>query len=275
MFTKIFTFLLFFTFSIAQAQDLLVTVKFDTLNCKIGKMTNDFYPITFVTEDEEMNGLIHRDSVFYLKKDVFRGLNDNRLRPWYPLVELGFDGGGAYKFGKFRMDDDLTDKSETSARTGLYIETDLTYYVSQRIGYGLKYNYRSLLEGDIRYQYFGPMIAFRFPEKTRPRHFFFNFSGGIGWMVQKNAPVQLMSLRPRIEMHAHSLSCNFDIGYAFKWSKHVSVRVKASCNIGYPGFVRIENLSDYVTASGIPLEIGDYCHNMNTVNITAGFLFHK
>ena len=274
IFLKMLAFQLLCSFPV-MAQDLLITSRRDTLNCKMGKMRNDHYPITFVVEDEEITGLIHKDSVFFFKKNVFRGLEDNRLRPWYPLVEIGFDAGSAHQFGKFRIDDDLTDKSDFGARTGYCFGTDLTFYISKRVGYGLKYNHRPLLDGGVRYQYFGPTMVFRFLERKKSNHLFFSLSGGIGWMVQKNAPVQLLLTRPRIEMQAKSFSGDLTAGYSFKMSKHVSVRVKASCNIGYPGFVRVQDIQKYVEPSAAPLAIDGYCHNMNTINLTAGFSFHK
>ena len=267
--------LLYFCLFSANAQDLVITTKRDTLNCTLGKLKNDFYPIKFVIEDSVFSGLIHKDSVFFFKKDVFRELNNNRLRPWYPLVEIGFDAGFAHHFGKFRIDDDLTNKGSFGARTGWFLGTDLTYYISKRIGYGIKYNYRSLLDGDICYQYVGPMMVFRFLERKKSGHFFFNYSAGLGWMVQKNAPVQLYLLRPRIEMRARSLSGNITAGYSFRLSKHVSARVQASCTMGYPSFVKIMGLENIVQPWDHPLETGGYCHNMNTFHLTAGFSFHK
>jgi len=264
----------FFCSASVKAQDLLITNKYDTLNCRLEKLRNDHYPITFVVGDEKIKGYIHKDSVVFFKKKVFRGLDDNRFRTWYPTFEIGFDAGVVYQFGKFRIDDDLTNKTDFFARTGLFFGTDLTYYFSNRIGYGLKYNYRSLLDGDIQYHYFGPLMAFRFLERKQSNHFFFNFSGGIGSMVQKNAPIQLILIRPRITMKAHSFSGTIAAGYQFKISDRVSFRLQASCNLGYPGFVKIENLSSYAKPSDVPLAIDDYCHNMNTVNFTAGFAFH-
>jgi len=258
-----------------MAQDLLVTIRRDTLNCSLGKLKNDRYRLTFVMDEEIIKGFIHKDSILFYKKNAFRGLDDNRLRPWYPLVEMSFDAGGAYQFGKFRIDDDLTDKSEFGARTGLYLGTDLTYYFNKRIGYGLKYNYRSLLGGDIQYQHFGILMAFRFLERKQSHHWFFNFSGGVGWMIQKNAPIQLVLLRPRIEMHARAFSGDVAVGYRFRLSRNVSAHVKASCNIAYPGFVKIMDISKYANPGDKFLEIDGYCHNMNTVNITTGFTFHK
>jgi hypothetical protein len=93
-------------------------------------------------------------------------------------------------------------------------------------------------------------------------------------MVQKNAPIQRYYERPRIEMHAKSLAGDVAVAYHIKCSKHVNLRLKASCQIGYPGFVKIVNITQFVKASDEPLDIGNYCNNMNTIQVTAGFIFH-
>ena len=260
---------------IMKAQDLLVTTKLDTLNCKMGELKDDHYPITFYLDDEMLEGSIHKDSIFYFKKDVFWALDNNKLRKWYSLVELAFDVGGIHQFSKFRIEDDLSDKSDFATRTGFYAGTDLTVYVSRHIGYGVKYNYRSLLEHDVKYQYVGLLMAVRLIKKDKPGHLFFNASAGHGWMIQKDAPIQIMEARPRIEMSAKSLSGDITAGYRYKLSKRVSAHVKLSYNIGYPGFIRVSHIAKYALASDIPLAVEGYCDNMNTLNLTAGFSFHR
>jgi len=286
---KRFVFLFFVIMAYAssgKAQHLIVTTDFDTLNCKIGKLQDNQYPVTFMLDDEEINGLIHKDKIFYMERNVFRNYKDNRFRPWYPVLDLGIDGGVTHQTGTFQIFDDLTEKSDFSARTGFIAGVDLTYYVSKGIGYGLKYNYRSLLGGDVRYQYVGPTMVFRFWEKSKmntfrfrnvnkTNHFFLCFSAGLGWIVQKNAPIQLDMIRPRIEMHAKTLAGEIAAGYHYRFSNKVSARIKASFNIGYPGFIKIMDIEKYVRPNARPLEIGDYCNNMNTINLSAGFTFHN
>lgn len=86
-----------------KAQDFLVTIQRDTLNCKIGKMEGDFYPIEFKWDDELMQGTIHKDSILYFKRNMFRSMDDNRLRPWYPVVHLSLNLGGGRQFGPLRV----------------------------------------------------------------------------------------------------------------------------------------------------------------------------
>jgi len=269
-----------------MSQHLIITSDFDTLNCKIGKLTDNHYPIRFMSDGEEMTGLIHQDDVIYMEKNVFRNLKDNRFRPWYPVVDVGIDGGITHHVGLFQIFDDLTEKNNFGARTGFVLGADVTYFVSKRIGYGLKYNYRSLLGGDIFYQYCGPMMVFRFWENNKmntfryrnvnkTNHFFLSFSGGIGWMIQKNAPIQLEFVRPRIEMHAKALSGELAAGYNLRFSHKVSTRIKASYNIGYPNFIKVMDIEKLVGPSEPTIDIGDYCNNMNTLSLSIGFTFHN
>jgi len=260
-----------------QAQDMLVTINRDTLNCNLGKLNKDNqYPIEFIVDEDKgelLTGYIHMDSVLFFRKSMFRSLRDNRLRPWYSMVDLGLEAGVAHQFGAFRMEDDLTDKSPFATRTGWYVGADLTLYVTKPVGYGLKYNYRSLLDGDIIYHYVGPaMVIRRFTNKRS--HLFFGLSAGLGYMEQKNAPVEYFLIRPKIELHASCLAGDVSVGYHLNLSRSVSARFKLSGIIGYPGFVKVLN-SPVVNKGDKQVDIGLYGNNINSVNLTVGFTFHR
>ena len=265
------------TSTTVNAQDFLVTVSRDTLNCKLGKMKDGLYPITFYFNDELHEGTIHQDSILTIKKDAFRNMQSNRLRPWYPFVEFQLDGGMMHQFGPLRLDDDLTSKSEISARTGSITSVSLTYYMNELIGYGLKYSYRQQLGGDLKSHYFGGLLNLRFWGNSRKNHAFLSFSGGLGAMYQINAPIKLDPSdenTTRIEMSARSFVGDIGVGYKMKLSKNISVHAKLSTMIGYPGFIRIDDIPARPAGSK-PLELGHYCHNMNSVNLTIGFSLHE
>jgi len=262
----------------ADAQDMLVTVRRDTLNCKIGKLHNEFYPITFLLDDTTMTGQIHVDSVLYFRKGVFRGLYDNRLRPWYSFLDLDIDAGLSNQTGTFRIEEQMADKGLFSTRSGYYLGADLIYWVSKRIGYGLRYDYRMLLSGDLNYQYVGPSMSFRFYEDNRRNNVYFSFSAGYGWMVQKNAYIDMNradgALTP-IEMHANALSGSVSLAYNYRLAKNLSAHAKVSYNLGYPDFIRVQDITKLVQANDKPLELDGYCVSMNTLNLTLGVTFHK
>ena len=258
------------------SQDLLVTQRKDSINCDVGVLDEKgFYPFIFMMDGKRMEGLIHKDSVLLVRKKLFRSLYSNRLRPWYPLLEIGIDAGVAHQLGAFRQDPDLTSGSGFQARTGYYIGADITYFVSKRIGYGVKYNYRSLLGGDLSYNYLGPLVHIRFWSPKRKNNLFFMASVGYGWMEQKDAPVQVGLTRPRITMSAKAVSGDISVGGNLLLSKAVSLRVKLSGIVGFPSFKRVKDIQKYVQASDEPLELGSYCDNMNSINLSVGFTFHK
>ena len=269
--------------AVIQAQDFVVTIHRDTLNCQLGRLKNDVYPIKFLLDDEVFEGTIHKDTIMFFRRNVFRDMYSNRLRSWYPHVDLGFDAGAAHQVGPFRTDllkapnsrTDRSDWSDFKFRTGLSLGTNITYYFSKTIGYGLKYNYRSLLGGDVQYQYVGPTMAFRFWNENRRDHIFLAFSAGYGRVRQKEAPVQIELVTRYMEMTANCLAGDVSVGYKHRFSRSISAYVKLSGTVGYPGFVRVMEISKYVQGSDKPLVLGTYCHNINAIQLTAGFSFHR
>jgi hypothetical protein len=262
-----------------RAQDLVVTVRYDTLNCKLGKLTGDYYPIKFIWDDGQVSGMIHKDTVLYHRKNIFRGLDDNRLRPWYPTVSLGVDAGAGRQFGPLRTgltEDFKPEKGSSSDRNGFYAGVDLAVYLSARAGYGLRYHYRSLLGGDIRQNYAGPMTAFRFWDRKRKNHWFMYLSAGYGRMVHRNAMVKVGTREPEpVRLTAGTLAGDIAAGYDLKLSRKVSARFKLSLTMAYPGYVRIFDYAGINPGGAHPApDISGYCHNMNSVNLSVGFGFH-
>ena len=262
-----------------KAQDFLITINRDTLNCKMGKITNDFYPIEFKLDDELMTGMIHKDSILYYKKNMFRSLNDNRLRLWYPTVSFGINIGGSRQFGELRVG--LTDgfeakKGSSSGRNAFYAGVDLVAYLTALTGYGLKYHYRNMLGGDIQQHYVGPMIAFRFWDKEKKNHWFTHFSVGYGRMTHNNAMVKIGTKDPEpINLTANTVAGDIAAGYNLKISKHFSTQFKLSLTMAYPDYVRISDYTKVNPGGASPApDISGYCQNMNSVNFSVGVGFH-
>ena len=262
-----------------KAQDFLVTMQRDSLNCKLGKLEGDFYPIEFKLDDELMTGMIHKDSVLYFKKNMFRSMDDYRLRPWYPLVSLGINVGGAHQFGPLRVgltEDFNPKKGDFTDRNEFYAGADLAVYLSQLTGYGLKYHYRSMLGGDIQQNYIGPMLSLRFWDSKRRNHWIVHGSVGYGRMVHDNAMIKIGTKEPEpIKLTANMLAGDVGVGYNLKLSRNLSTQFKLSVTIGYPDYVRILDYSRINPGGADPApDISGYCHNMNSVNLTVGFAVH-
>lgn len=262
-----------------NAQDFLVTIQKDSLNCKIGKLTGDFYPIEFILDDELMNGMIHKDSVLFFKKNMFRSIDDTRLRPWYPRVTYGINIGGGRQFGQLRvgLTEDLNPQwGSSSDRNVFYAGSDLVIYLSALTGYGIKYHYRSMLGGDIQQHYVGPMFSLRFWDNDRKNHWFLQCSAGLGAMSYTDAAVKLGQDKSiNIKLTAKTLAGDIAVGYNKKLSRNISSLFKLSLTMGYPDFVRIFDDTRINPSGTDPLpDISGYCQNMNSVNFSVGFEFY-
>ena len=288
-----FTFLLVFFVRpfICHGQDFLVTTRLDTLNCKIGKLADDHYLIKFIDNEHIITGKIHKDSVLYYRKNLFRSMDDFRLRTWYPQISYGIDLGVAHQYGPLRtgiekeerkLNPDLPYeyhpvKGKFFDRNAFYVGADMVFYFSPMVGYGIKYNYRSLLDGDLRYSYLAPMMVLRFWDKKRKNHIFTNLSIGYGRMTHKYALIKLdyISDPYPVDLLARTLAGDVAIGYDLKLSQHVSARFKLSTIIGFPDNVRIGNYPKRSTGGQNPApDISGYCDNMNSINLSIGFGFH-
>lgn len=262
-----------------QAQDLLVTTNRDSLNCKIGKLANDFYPIEFKVDNELMTGLIHKDSIMFFRKNLFRSIDDTRLRPWYPTVSLGINLGGGRQLSPQRVG--LTEDfnplmGSSSDLNQFYAGVDLTSFITSKTGYGLKYHFRSMLGGDIQQNYIGPMISFRFWDDERKNHWIMQLSAGYGRIVHNNAMVKIGTKEPEpVTLIANTLAGDIAMGYNMKLSKHLSTQFKLSLTIGYPDHVKIFDYARINPGGANPLpDISGYCKNMNSLNLSVGLGFH-
>ncbi|HMM17728.1 MAG: hypothetical protein VB079_03475 [Petrimonas sp.] len=268
-----------FTTHLILAQDLLITVRQDSMNCKVGKLTGDFYPIEFKWDDTLMSGMIHKDSVLFFRKNIFRSMDDNRLRPWYPIVSLGLNVGGGRQFGQLRvgLTEDFKPREGTSSdRNIFYAGADLSVYLSKRVGYGFKSHYRSMLSGDIRQYYIGPIISFRFWDNKRKNHWLVYCSAGYGRMKHNNAMIKIGTKDPElINLTANTFASDFTVGYNLKVTPNLSTQFKLSLTIAYPDYVRIFDYTRINPGGTNPApDISGYCQNMNGVNLSVGVGFN-
>jgi hypothetical protein len=188
-----------------RSQDLIVTEKGDSLNCKITQIKSKYIYFTFKYENEIRNTLLPLGQIKYYKKkfysksevpiDKLKNVNAD-----YQKLRIGFFGGWSYMTGK------ISDKNPPfmqeylkELKSGFHIGGDVTYFTSKNIGFGLKYSMLNTanqldninvvdtltgrvrtgkLKDDITIQYFGPTICTRISSLNRKTHFISNISFG-------------------------------------------------------------------------------------------------
>lgn len=264
-----------------KAQDLIVTNQNDSINCEIIKQKDGVYHIKLLWDNQTMSGTIPKDSIMYIKKNTYVSYRDNTLRPWYPMVSVSAYIGGGHKYGPHRVgitEDFVPIKGSSSDRNAFYTGADLSLFSHDNFGYGLTYNYRNLLNGDLRQNYVGPMIIFRIWDNNKKNYWFANLSLGYGRISHKNAEIKVGVHKGDIReasLVAKSLAGDIAIGYDLKLSRHISTRIKLSTTIGYPKFTKILNYSSVNAGSTYETpDVSGYGHNMNSVNLSVGMSFY-
>jgi len=169
-----------------HAQDLIVTNQGDSLNCKITKVKRDYIYFTFKHNDEIRNTLLPNDQVVQYQKNYYSTaevpadkIKGNEI---YPHFRFAVSGGWSYRTVSLSssVPADFKDYMK-KLKSGFNYELGLTYYFTEMLGAGLKYNeflssneigdvYVNYLDGtteygnmsdNIRIKFIGPLFSYR------------------------------------------------------------------------------------------------------------------
>jgi hypothetical protein len=129
-----------------RAQDLIVTIKDDSLNCKITKIKKDYIYFTYLNKNEVMNTLIFVDEVKYYQKNYFStpAIPPDILKKSdtaYQKIRVGAFGGLSYMTGKISnsVPSFLVSYIE-ELKSGYHFGGEINYYISKNLGFGLRYS---------------------------------------------------------------------------------------------------------------------------------------
>ncbi len=234
---KLFIFLLiaFFQQITTFGQDLLVTEKGDSLNCKITKIKNDYVYFTFSHEGEVRNTLLLKTQVkyyqynYYVKPEVLPHQMTS-YKPEYPHWRLAFNGGWSYRLAS--LPDGLSSAEKEylkKLKSGFSISCDVTYFFMEALGVGLKYdlykssNSLSGLSDNISIPFIGPAFATRVFNQDKTNYWFFNLAFGyMGFKDKGTASGQSGTIK------GGTAGVAMDIGYDFAISKNWAAGVQVS-----------------------------------------------
>ncbi len=143
---KIFTFLLFLTTAeFIYGQDLIITNKGDSLNCKITKIKPDYIYFTFKYDNSIRNTFLPVNDVVNYKKDFYSNpafnLSENIKQEDFDKFEIGFTGGLSFLTAK--LSDQIDPQLRSYARelkSGYHYGGNLGIFWSETVGAGAKYS---------------------------------------------------------------------------------------------------------------------------------------
>jgi hypothetical protein len=206
----IFILILFVSYEFAWSQDLIVTERGDSINCKITRQKGNYIYFSYMIENNMRKSLLHNSQIKYFKKDFYvqSFVPSDKLRYMrnYQKLRIGIFAGGSYMLGI--ISDSIPEdfkKYYKDLKTGHHIGGEAGYFISKNIGVGLKYsNFNSKnkieniiatntitgqsrigsLKDNITIRYFAPVFYLRLYSRNKQLIYSSDFS--FGYLDYKN-----------------------------------------------------------------------------------------
>jgi hypothetical protein len=232
-----------------RGQDLVVTVKGDSLNCSIMKITGDY--IYFTQGESKKSVSMPLSQV----KDYRKGFYIARVEQSGPAVPVQYDrirmgvyGGWSYLTGK--VSDDVPEEFRSyvaDLKTGYHFGADFLYFFNGDFGMGLKYTlFRTTneispvyaidtvtqvvrtgkLRDDITIQYIGPSFGARL--KFPNQGVYFITEASLGYQSYRNE----VTVIDEFTLSSSTVGLFLDMGFDINIHKNVSLGLFASYSTG-------------------------------------------
>jgi hypothetical protein len=245
--------ILLLSFTSLKSQDLIVTEKGDSLNCKITQIKTDFINFTIKYENEIRYTLLPVKQIKYYKKNFFsksevpfdkiKNVNGN-----YQKYRIGVYGGWSYLTAKVNNNVPSDFRQYVKdLKSGYHLGGDFSYFTSENFGFGIKYSrFRTMnqldniytidsltgqvrsgiLKDDITIQYFGPTFCTRVSSANKKTHFITDFS--LGYFSYKNNATVI----DNFTLTSGTLGLMFDLGVDFSIDNSLSLGLFFAYKLG-------------------------------------------
>ena len=258
-----------------SAQDLLVTVDGDSINCKITKVKEDYIYFIFSHQGEVRNTLLPREQVTDFQNDFYETavVQPDQIAGYkskFPHWRLAASGGWGYRLG--RSPDGLNSAGQdfvNQLRSGFIIGLDAGYFFSEIFGAGLKYDLFKAhalslspsVEDHNSISFAGPSFIMRFFDQAKANYWFMGYS--IGYMGYKD---RMDVSGQQIINQGSTFGMAMDFGYDIALSKNWALGFQLSLLSGT--LTRYNQTVNGVTQT-IELKSGSY-EGLGRVNLSAG-----
>jgi hypothetical protein len=272
------------------SQDLIVTDKNDSINCKITKVRKDNVYFTFRHKNEIRSTLLPVAETKHYQFNYFKNIEvppekviDNHI---YKHFRIALNGGYGYRTNKMSstIPSDFSEYSK-KLKNGYEFGGDLTYYFTEPLGIGIKYSsfkasnsmsniYIEDSNGNRRYgnmsdnigiSFIGPVFSMRFLNKNKTNALLMNVA--LGYMGYKNK----YTVVDPYELTSSTTGIAYDIGYDFTLSSNLILGVQLSA---ISGVLTGYKLYDGSTTQNIELQKENY-EGLNRLELSLGLRFMK
>lgn len=272
-------------------QDLIVTSKGDSINCKITKEKGDFIYFTFLVDKEIRNTLLQKSDVKSFSRNYYtQSLIPSDYKIFeqnYAKIRISVNGGFSYRFAKISesVPNEYRDYIK-KLKSGTHFSADMAYFISESIGLGIKYsqfnskqNYGTVsydfdqdgrinvgpMNDNMTISFVGPMFSSYIPSANKKNALISNLA--IGFLSYKDDGAMIVP----IMLKGSTLGVVGDIGYQIGIAKNFSVAFTLSYTLGQLSKLE-QTISDYTNI----IELDDDNHeNLGRIDISVGLVFHK
>ncbi len=270
------------------SQDLIVTDKGDSINARISKVKSDYIYFAFNHKGEIRNTLISVNSVKEYKYNFYQTslVPKDKVKPFYsyPRFRIALNGGFSYETAPLAKGLPGAIKDYyNELKTGYHFGGDMTYFISEVIGFGVKYvnfhssnslsnvtlydNYGNTLSGkmsdDIAISFIGSTFASRFLSNTGRNSFL--LAASLGYVHYKDDAV----LVDYYKIRGGTLGMDLELAYETRLAKNLYLGVQVSLLTATLYSYDFENAT---TSTHIELEKGEY-ESLNRLDFSFGLRY--
>ncbi len=251
--------MMFFT-SMPKAQDIIITQKKDTINCKITKDKAEYIHFVFKHKDEVRNTLISRKDVLFYKKGYFQeteltseDLDEAVVK--LPSFRIAVNGGYSYRIAKVLDEYTELEPYIRELKKGVHWSVSGIGYIDESLGIGLKYScfnsensmknveYTNIygvreqgnISDDIRIHFIGPVISARLYNHNKTNSWILSY--GLGYMHY----VDHTYVGGDFKISGGTLGQSYDIGYDVGLSKNLALGFQLSFLSGKITKIKVSN----------------------------------
>jgi hypothetical protein len=265
------------------AQDLIVTAKGDSLNCKITEIGTDNIHFTFKYKGEIRNTLLPVSDVTSYQTDYYQTaevpsykIPGNRN---YPRFRFAVSGGWSYRTGRLpqNISSGASDYLQ-ELKSRFHYDAGLSYYFSEYLGAGFRYSeYLSSNSDDgsigygsmsdrIRINFAGPVFSTRLFNQTKKNCLLLDL--GIGYLGYHNKAFFTLE---KFTLKGGTTGLYWNIGYDIGISQNLVLGFQLSLISGLS--------SEYKRSNGTRMEVikleKDAHENLSRIDLSVGLRFGK
>lgn len=273
------------------SQDLLVTTKGDSLNCKILKVTKNEIRFAYIQDGLVKDSSLSKPSISIYKFNRF-AVNDtleelaNIPKKDYSNYRVAINYGLGYMLAP--LSDDISNDLAPyfiDLKSGSLFSGDVAYFFSSYLGIGLKYTQFNTVNSkypiyeiddrtditlrtgsmsdDISIVFVGPYISTRVPSMYRNDAFLMNLS--LGYMGYRNDKVVFDDFL----LKGKTIGLSLDFGYDIGFSKNIAMGIQLSLYSGYLSkYVMTDNLGSRTIILG-----EEQYESLSRLDLTIGLRF--